>query len=974
MSTVLLRPLMGTDLPAQLSNDLSEALSASKTDPCYGLELLAQVVLASAEACAAGDAGGCIPVLHAAVAALLEFLLGLLIRLPAAGEGSSNSRSHEQQQQRARLLLARHAAGWTAVQSAMAAVYGVDDPTLATAVLRGWRSIAAALLQPRRRPRGNRRRAIRTSANGGGGGGGGSGSGFGAEAASGIWALLDDGSEEEDNDNDGSAGDGCVCLPRPPAPAITADPRVIDELLGRCLAHARALRPLGGLAARLVSLLRAFQCCCGVNACHDCDPLQLLMLWLHLLLHTPPPPPPPRPPLNAAGGGGGGGGGGGRGAVAGGSGSGAAAGVEQKQQEEEKEEEVEKRALARVCGEVYPLAAPAMQRWVASHRQQQRQQRQMEVQQRQREERQQQTEGQQAADTDADADKAAAAEGEEELLAPPVLFFQLLLAVVQDGAADGARWTPYTAAALEQTSQQIFALLGGCSETYSACWGAHLAGAEESLAAATTAGAASGGGGGGGYAAEWSADPGVSRAMDLMRSYSGLPLVVRAALARAGDNRKKVAALMSLLTAMCRPRSEAVAVAAATAAATAAAAGHPTSARTRGSDDHDGGGGAAAAVMNHGGVSYSGPHPMSRLVSLCCELLLPESNCPVEVRVAALQALCSALDEHLAFLDEQKEGQRRRRRRQEEERRRQRRRRRGDQRQRQQARRGEAGGGGDEDGDGEVNGDDDGDGGEVGEAAGGLEDGGGGDGGDGGDSGGGDGGGSGRQAALLWSAASVDALFFSLLHDPSIKVRRVAMRLVSLVVLPAGGDGAIRLARVLLMKLRDKDALVSDRALELLVQLPIALITRAVATEAEGTAHGGGPGGGGVPGRASSWAAITQHCIAGLAAAGAPAAAELAGDSGDGGGGAAAAAAAGGGALSGRAQNCRKLLQAALGAAAAAAAAGYAGAELPHPLELLLLPALLAPGGEDALASGGAVSALRRAEAALATAGPPDEA
>ena len=44
-------------------------------------------------------------------------------------------------------------------------------------------------------------------------------------------------------------------------------------------------------------------------------------------------------------------------------------------------------------------------------------------------------------------------------------------------------------------------------------------------------------------------------------------------------------------------------------------------------------------------------------------------------------------------------------------------------------------------------------------------------------------------------------------HAPSLdceQVRRAAMRLVSLVVLPAGGDGAAALVRMLLTKLRDK--------------------------------------------------------------------------------------------------------------------------------------------------------------------------
>lgn len=44
------------------------------------------------------------------------------------------------------------------------------------------------------------------------------------------------------------------------------------------------------------------------------------------------------------------------------------------------------------------------------------------------------------------------------------------------------------------------------------------------------------GGGGGG---RWYDDLGVSRVLDVLRSYGGLPLVLRAELARAGEDRKK---------------------------------------------------------------------------------------------------------------------------------------------------------------------------------------------------------------------------------------------------------------------------------------------------------------------------------------------------------------------------------------------------------------------------------------------------
>lgn len=145
----------------------------------------------------------------------------------------------------------------------------------------------------------------------------------------------------------------------------------------------------------------------------------------------------------------------------------------------------------------------------------------------------------------------------------------------QHAAAAAAPWTPAVAAALEQAAQQLFGLLGGDATAYSACVALHWAGAAESLAtaaAAATAGTATAGaaatadasatasgfrlgnraaagqqrGRAAGAAAavaavagEWAGEPGVSRALDVLLSYGGLPLLVRAELARAGDDRKR---------------------------------------------------------------------------------------------------------------------------------------------------------------------------------------------------------------------------------------------------------------------------------------------------------------------------------------------------------------------------------------------------------------------------------------------------
>ncbi|GLI60270.1 hypothetical protein VaNZ11_002360, partial [Volvox africanus] len=162
-----------------------------------------------------------------------------------------------------------------------------------------------------------------------------------------------------------------------------------------------------------------------------------------------------------------------------------------------------------------------------------------------------------------------------------------------------------------------------------------------------------------------------------------------------------------------------------------------------------------------------------RLVGLCCELLLPESNCPADVRLAGLEALRCAMDEHLAFLDKQTNkllAERERKMRRSSQRPQL-------QHQRRQGARqavdgegplvvpsdadviveatdaGATGPFGERDGDG---------GSEAGSAGGGAA-------GEGADASCSDGCNNGHEAALLWSQASVDAILFSLLHDPSIK-------------------------------------------------------------------------------------------------------------------------------------------------------------------------------------------------------------
>ncbi|KAG1657977.1 hypothetical protein FOA52_008037 [Chlamydomonas sp. UWO 241] len=80
----------------------------------------------------------------------------------------------------------------------------------------------------------------------------------------------------------------------------------------------------------------------------------------------------------------------------------------------------------------------------------------------------------------------------------------------------------------------------------------------------------------------------------------------------------------------------------------------------------------------------------------------------------------------------------------------------------------------------------------------------------------------GDQALELWPPEAVSTLSFSVLHDQAVTVRRSAMRLFSLVALPA--SRAAPLARLLVAKVRDADGVVSARAIDLMLQLPLPLL------------------------------------------------------------------------------------------------------------------------------------------------------
>jgi hypothetical protein len=78
--------------------------------------------------------------------------------------------------------------------------------------------------------------------------------------------------------------------------------------------------------------------------------------------------------------------------------------------------------------------------------------------------------------------------------------------------------------------------------------------------------------------------------------------------------------------------------------------------------------------------------------------------------------------------------------------------------------------------------------------------------------------------AWLWAPAALDALLSTLLYDPSIKCRRAAVDAAAVVAVPGDTAAAGALVRTLAAKARDKDCQVAVAALELLVQVPAAVM------------------------------------------------------------------------------------------------------------------------------------------------------
>lgn len=110
--------------------------------------------------------------------------------------------------------------------------------------------------------------------------------------------------------------------------------------------------------------------------------------------------------------------------------------------------------------------------------------------------------------------------------------------------------------------------------------------------------------------------------------------------------------------------------------------------------------------------------------------------------------------------------------------------------------------------------------------------------------------------SCLWCAESVDGLLCCLRCDPSIKVRRAAVAVLQLVVLPQGCRSGRALVESLAERVCDNDTCVAASVLELLVQLPLGLLCgcvparqfcAAVQASAELCCGGGGGGAAVVP-------------------------------------------------------------------------------------------------------------------------------
>jgi hypothetical protein len=73
----------------------------------------------------------------------------------------------------------------------------------------------------------------------------------------------------------------------------------------------------------------------------------------------------------------------------------------------------------------------------------------------------------------------------------------------------------------------------------------------------------------------------------------------------------------------------------------------------------------------------------------------------------------------------------------------------------------------------------------------------------------------------LWTAKTLDSLFFCLLQDSSVRVRRAAMRVLSAVAVPEGAASAAQLFHVLKLKLQDRsDTPVCQRGREASCLIP----------------------------------------------------------------------------------------------------------------------------------------------------------
>ncbi|GAB4823043.1 hypothetical protein N2152v2_010089 [Parachlorella kessleri] len=82
-----------------------------------------------------------------------------------------------------------------------------------------------------------------------------------------------------------------------------------------------------------------------------------------------------------------------------------------------------------------------------------------------------------------------------------------------------------------------------------------------------------------------------------------------------------------------------------------------------------------------------------------------------------------------------------------------------------------------------------------------------------------------REAAVaLWTPSSLQSLLFALNRDPSIRIRREAMRLLTSVSAQVGSPQEEQLLHAVSLRCRDKDELVRCQAYQMLVQFPAATL------------------------------------------------------------------------------------------------------------------------------------------------------